>query len=248
MTIFSIIDDVKKVVIEIQSRPWRERATIYVKLDQARRNHQWLELIGSYRKIASMGLSEENEPAFRAALLTGLDNQKKQTEVRIEEAERERAAAEKRLKLAYKDERPIQDMAHERCEGQVRPAIGGYRSADHPPDDHHGCPGASAIPARLHAMSKEQNEAIKDYMKSGRPVLACMGPISGASGPERAAVDDFERLISERGIELGKETILYNSEGKTFAGGRAESTTWFQPSRTSPLGYQRAARRSGQPY
>ena len=51
----------------------------------------------------------------------------------------------------------------------------------------------------LHGLATEHVEVIKDFMKSGKPVLACLGPPSWMNGADPQAADGFERLIAERG-------------------------------------------------
>jgi hypothetical protein len=48
-------------------------------------------------------------------------------------------------------------------------------------------------------------------------VLACLGSLSGPTGIARDGTDDLDKLIAERGIELGRDTILYDPEAKAFA-------------------------------
>jgi hypothetical protein len=80
------------------------------------------------------------------------------------------------------------------------------------------------IPNQLYRLDEAQVAAIKDFLKSGKPVLACFGPTSehpndrmsmtrlGPSGP-----DELEDLLSKLGIKMGSQTILYNVESKSFA-------------------------------
>ncbi len=73
------------------------------------------------------------------------------------------------------------------------------------------------IPPELYSLSREQITAIKDFMKKGKPVFACLGPINDESGFSEQMVDGFERLLNDCGIELGKDTILYDGETESFA-------------------------------
>jgi hypothetical protein len=72
------------------------------------------------------------------------------------------------------------------------------------------------VSAEIHALRDEQVAVVRDFMKAGKPVLACLGPIS-TPGAEPARADGFERLLMERGIGLGPETILFDVEQKAFA-------------------------------
>jgi hypothetical protein len=78
------------------------------------------------------------------------------------------------------------------------------------------------IPNRLYRLGDAQVAAIKDYMKGGKPVLACFGPpndppnerpdMTGPTGP-----DEMEKVLGDLGIRFGKQTVLFNAESKSFA-------------------------------
>jgi hypothetical protein len=80
------------------------------------------------------------------------------------------------------------------------------------------------IPERLHHLDDAQVAAVKDFIRAGKPILACFGPANenpsdvmrlsqlGPGGP-----DGLERLLNQLGIQFGKQTILYNVETKSFA-------------------------------
>src|SRR5439155_14406379 len=76
------------------------------------------------------------------------------------------------------------------------------------------------IPARLYRLDDVQVGAIKEFMKAGKPVLACFGPSNEpadrrAPGPTTA--DNLEDLFAQLGIQFGKQTVLYTTEGRAFA-------------------------------
>jgi hypothetical protein len=80
------------------------------------------------------------------------------------------------------------------------------------------------VPSRLYRLDQGQLEAIKDFIKAGKPVFACFGPTNespedqmrltslGPGGP-----DELEDLFAKLGIKFGKQTVLYNVESKSFA-------------------------------
>jgi hypothetical protein len=76
------------------------------------------------------------------------------------------------------------------------------------------------IPARLYRLDDAQVQAVKAFLKSGKPVFACFGPTNepadrramGPTGP-----DGLEDLLGQLGIQFGGETVLFNVEGKAFA-------------------------------
>jgi hypothetical protein len=80
------------------------------------------------------------------------------------------------------------------------------------------------IPNRFYKLDEAQVAAVKDFIKAGKPVLACFGPAN--EPPEeamrfaqmtQAGPDGLEDLFRALGIRFGKETILFNAETKAFA-------------------------------
>src|SRR5262249_24962651 len=77
------------------------------------------------------------------------------------------------------------------------------------------------IQPRLYRLSDAQVAAFRDYLKSGKPMLACFGPTGerpadamrlGGLGP--AGPDGLEDLRTDLGFRFGKETVLFGVEGK----------------------------------
>lgn len=202
----------------------RERAETYMELNRLARDQQWLEIVAVFRKLAAAGqlvLNEETETMLRTDLLTAIGEQKKRAEEQIAEAEKERAAAEARVKIALADERSIDDQRIPEVKAKLERLFGEVDLLILPRVTLINATTNVGIPPSLHAINKEQTDAIKNFMKSGKPVLACMGSVSTTSGPRPDSIDGFEKLLAERGIELGKETILFDSEARALAGRRS---------------------------
>jgi hypothetical protein len=82
------------------------------------------------------------------------------------------------------------------------------------------------IPNRLYKLDEPQVEAIKSFLKSGKPLLACFGPTntSPEEGPGRPGdneADGLEKLLAELGVKFGKETVLFDAEVEALADSRA---------------------------
>jgi hypothetical protein len=77
------------------------------------------------------------------------------------------------------------------------------------------------IPYRLYRLDSTQVEAVKDFMKSGKPVLACIGPANEPSteapDPAASGPDGLDALLGQLGIKLGKQTVLFDVESESFA-------------------------------
>jgi hypothetical protein len=77
------------------------------------------------------------------------------------------------------------------------------------------------IPGNLYNLSAEQVEVLKDYLKTGKPLMVCAGPNVEANQPaSREPLDDVERLLADRGVQFGRETIITTAEAKAFAARR----------------------------
>jgi hypothetical protein len=72
----------------------------------------------------------------------------------------------------------------------------------------------------VYRLDQAQLDAIKDFLKAGKPVLACFGPVNeppGRPDPMDAGPDKLEDLLASLGIKLAKQTVLFNVESKSFA-------------------------------
>jgi hypothetical protein len=76
------------------------------------------------------------------------------------------------------------------------------------------------IPNQVYRLDDAQIEAVKDFLKSGKPVLALFGPSNESpdrrTPPERGP-DGLEELLGQLGIKFGKQTVLFDAESESFA-------------------------------
>jgi hypothetical protein len=218
-----ILDVVSEELEKAKSLGARERTEFYNQIVRVSREQQWLEVVAAFRKWNESGvaLNAESEPEFRKSLFAALEEQKKRAEEQIVEAEKERVAAEAKVKAALIDERSSEDRRMPDVKAKLERLFAGVDLLILPRVTLISATTKVGITPSLHTLNKDQTEAIKNFMKAGKPVLACIGPISGAGGPRLEAIDGFERLLAERGIELGRETILFDSEARAFAGQRS---------------------------
>jgi hypothetical protein len=77
------------------------------------------------------------------------------------------------------------------------------------------------LPEFIYKLDRAQVDAIRDFLRRGKPVLALFGPTNQPGGMPadfmHGGADEMEPMLGELGIRLGKETILFNSELKSFA-------------------------------
>jgi hypothetical protein len=82
------------------------------------------------------------------------------------------------------------------------------------------------IPNELYQLDPGQVEAIQDFLKKGKPVLALFGPTSDPSGMPADVMhrrnDGLEMMLARLGIRLGHETVLFRSELESFGEQRGE--------------------------
>jgi hypothetical protein len=83
------------------------------------------------------------------------------------------------------------------------------------------------IPPQVYPLDKAQVEAIKEFLKDGKPILACFGPLNwpaNVGNLDEARPDGLEDLLTQLGVKLGKQTVLFDAEEEGFAENRAGLT------------------------
>jgi hypothetical protein len=82
------------------------------------------------------------------------------------------------------------------------------------------------IPNRLYRIDEGQVNAIREYLKAGKPVLACFGPSSDSPDDRMSMMDapgpdGLEQLFEQLGVRFGKQTVLFDSESESLASSRS---------------------------
>jgi hypothetical protein len=77
------------------------------------------------------------------------------------------------------------------------------------------------IPNRVHRLEEAQVAGIREFLRAGKPVLACFGPVNEPRDPrlppDLAGPDSLEDLLGELGVRFGKQTVLFDADSKAFA-------------------------------
>jgi hypothetical protein len=79
------------------------------------------------------------------------------------------------------------------------------------------------VPSQLYRLDEGQVDAIREFLKARKPVLACFGPTNEPNDEERRLPDDdnkpdgLEALFAQLGIRFGKQTVLYDQEVESLA-------------------------------
>ncbi len=74
------------------------------------------------------------------------------------------------------------------------------------------------IPNGLYKLDPAQLAAIREFVCAGKPLLVCLGPINeppGRPDPD-AGPDGLEEMLSGLGLHLGRQTVLFDVETKSF--------------------------------
>lgn len=91
------------------------------------------------------------------------------------------------------------------------------------------------VPNEVHRLDESQVAAIKDFLKAGKPVLACFGPVNESPDerpmPSSGGPDHLEDLLASLGFKLSRETVLFDQE----IGGLAEYQAALQGRRDLDL-------------
>jgi len=74
------------------------------------------------------------------------------------------------------------------------------------------------IPNSVYKLDPAQVAAIRDFVRSGKPLLVCLGPINDPPGrPDLdAGGDGIEEMLAGLGLHFGRQTVLFNVETKSF--------------------------------
>jgi hypothetical protein len=77
------------------------------------------------------------------------------------------------------------------------------------------------IPNWIHRLDDTQGEVIRDFIKSGKPVLFCLGPWNDpperGPTPSGAQPDRIEQMLGQLGVKLPAQTILFDTDIEAFA-------------------------------
>ena len=150
-------------------------------------------------------------------IAAGFVRQAARAEQEVNDADKARVEAEQLLRAAYQDERSVQDRRVTDVKAKFAAALTDVDLLIIPRYTLVNATIGRRLDPSLHTLSKPQVEVIRDFMKAGKPVLACLGSLSGPTGVASNGTDDLDKLIADRGVELGRDTVLYDPEAKAFA-------------------------------
>jgi hypothetical protein len=98
------------------------------------------------------------------------------------------------------------------------------------------------IPNRIYQLDPAQVASIKDFIKKGKPVLACFGPPNDAGRMPQDFMhgrsDGLEEALAELGLRFGKDTILFRSDIPSYGERRGALLILGAQSEPPPLQFE----------
>lgn len=202
----SIEEDIRSI------RDNREKALAFYKLFK----ESSLEDLN--RRFPRRNIDEE----FRQRQLKAVDSAVKQMDERVVDLEKDRTETEAKLKELMRNERAFEDRRVSDVKAKLTRLASTCDLLIIPRHTLINTTEEQFITPSLFRLSPAQVEVVKDFMKQGKPVLACIGPNIEPNSPSSGEpLDDFEKLLGDRGVELGRQAIVFDAESKSFAARRA---------------------------
>jgi hypothetical protein len=168
------------------------------------------ELDRRFRRAVGRSISTESD---RQLLINTLNSNIELRRTELVEFQRELAEVEPKLRKAEVDERAgegrrVSDIAAKlktivaECDLLIVPRLTSVDLAK-----------GFVIRPTFYALSKEQADVIKEYLKAGKPVMALFGSNKFGQGMD-AEPDDVEKLFTRFGIVFGNQTVVTDKEAK----------------------------------
>lgn len=181
-------------------------------------------------------LRREIDEAFRERQLRAIDDAFRQMDERTAELEKDRIETEAKLQALMKNERAFEDRRVTDVKSKLSRLASTCDMLIIPRHTLINTTEEQFITPSLFKMSPAQVEVVKDFMKQGKPVLACVGPnIEPNLPPGTEPLDDFEKLLGDRGIDLGRQAIVFDAEAKSFAARKAGDMLGGTPIEIPPV-------------
>ncbi|MDY3555381.1 hypothetical protein R5W24_004524 [Gemmata sp. JC717] len=216
-----VLTQLRAALDTVLRQPVRDRVDFYNQLGQGARVREWTELIAAFRRwTGGPQITAESEAELQGLVRSGLAVQLKRSEEQVREAEAEQRDAEGKVKAAQADERTVQDRRIADVKAKLTRLVSDVDLLIVPRHTLVNVSIRNGVPPAIHQLDKKQVEVVKEFMKAGKPVLACMGSLASRTGPP-AEGDGFDRLLRDRGVELKRDTVLFDAERKALASARA---------------------------
>jgi hypothetical protein len=185
---------------------------------------------------------------WRQANIKSIADQLKQIDDRIGELNQERRETDAQVAALLKNGRAFEDRRVSDVKAKLSRLVADCDLLILPRLTVMNASGMEYIPPEYYKMSTPQADVVKNFMKQGKPVLICAGPNAEQKDPETARrdqqnpppyepLDDMERLLLDRGVILGRDTIISFSEAKGYAAKRAGGQLGGAPTDIPPVNF-----------
>jgi len=192
--------------------------------------------VDQLKEKAPVRLRREITEEFRQSRVQAASKALEQVEERFVELEKDRKETETEVQALMKNERAFEDRQVGDVKTKMTRLLAGCDLLIIPRHTLINTSAGQSITSSLYKLSLPQVEVLKDYLKQGKPILACLGPNNEENAPPSfEPLDDFEKLLTDRGIELGRQTIVFDVESKGFAARAAGNMLGGAPSEIPPV-------------
>jgi hypothetical protein len=198
-------------------REENEQATAFAKVFQEATLEQ---LNKQFRSRIRRDIDE----AFRQRQLKVINDALRRMKERASELSKEKTDIEAKIQAITKNERAFEDRRVTDLEAKMTRLVSDCDLLVIPRHTLFNLSDRRAVNPSLYKLSPEQVKVTRAFMKAGKPILACIGPSNEPNGPPLLEpLDEFERLLVDRGIELGRQAVIYDVEKKAFSARRSGS-------------------------
>jgi hypothetical protein len=195
------------------------------------------ELTKLFRDQIRRDVTEED----RQLNLRALADRIKQIDERLVEMEQERRGTETQMSALLLNERAFEDRRVTDLEAKMTKLAGECDFLIVPRLTVLNASALEVIDPNFYTWSAIQAKVLKEFMKTGKPVMVCAGPnVEVNQVASREPLDDVERLLIDRGVQLGRETIITSAEAKGFAARRAGGALGGAPTDIPPVTFPEA--------
>jgi len=210
-----------------------------------------------YRQMFGRSLTTEQE----AEVLNSINRRVSRIQKALPDLEKELAEASDRVEALSADERAIEGKRQQDLKAKFAKLLSDVDLLVLPRLTVLNATSGSSVPPNLYRLSPDQATVVKDFMKAGKPVMVCAGPITNQVDREpnetedayqkkleaslAGLSDDVEKLLGERGIELGQDLVMFNTETKAFAARQAGQQFGRGKVEIPPLRYEAASTTTG---
>jgi hypothetical protein len=165
---------------------------------------------------------KEINEEFRQQNITGLDEDIKDNRAQHTRYSEQLAEAQKELTQLQANERVQEDRRQTDVQEKLARQLAECDLLILPRMTIMNLANRRSIPNELYKLDAEQVKAIRAYLQAGKPLLACLGPVNDAEDRQAPPMlgsepEPLEQLLTEIGIRLGRQTVLYNVEADALA-------------------------------